>query len=459
MPGNTHLEPSNGDVASFSRRMRGRLIRPADTEYEAARRVWNGMIDRYPALIAQVVDENDVAVAIKFGRRHGMLIAVRGGGHGVAGNAVCDSGLVIDLSGMTAIEVDPAGRTASAEGGVKWGGLDAATQAHGLATTGGLISTTGIAGLTLGGGIGWLMRKFGLTSDNVVRLHMVTADGRSVVADPEREPDLFWALRGGGGRFGAVTRIEYRLHPVDTVFAGMVMYRAERAADVLALWKGLCDDAPDELTTVASFLRAPPAPFVPESLQGQPVVAIVGCHVGDVAAGAEALSQLRGFGPPEVDLFGPMPYLALQSMLDEGAPFGIRAYWKSGYLRDLGPKEIETIVSHSAAAPSPFTQVHLHQMGGAVSRKVAGSTAFGHRDAAYLLNIAGGWAEASDDAANIAWTRAFWSAIRPATDGAYVNFLGGDDGPLLREAYEPEALARLEAIRAAWDPDGVFSTL
>jgi FAD/FMN-containing dehydrogenase len=458
MPGTTILEPSGSDIVSLAQRIDGRLIRPADTGYEEARHVWNGMIDRYPALIAQVVDDDDVAVAIEFGRRHGMPISVRGGGHGVAGNAVCDSGLVIDLSSMTAIEVDPVGRTASAEGGVKWGGLDAATQAHGLAVTGGLISTTGIAGLTLGGGIGWLMRKLGLTSDNVVRLHMVTADGRSVVADSDSEPDLFWALRGGGGRFGAVTRIEYQLHPVETVFAGMVMYRAERAAEVLALWKRLCDDAPDELTTVASFLHAPPAPFVPESLHGQPVVAIVGCHVGDAAAGAETLSDLRQFGPPEVDLFGPMPYVALQSMLDAGAPFGIRAYWKSGYLRELGPAEIETIVNHAATAPSPFTQVHVHQMGGAVSREVAGSTAFGHRDAAHLLNIAGGWAEASDDAANVAWTRAFWSAIRPATDGAYVNFLGGDDARQLRDAYEPEALARLEVIRALWDPDGVFST-
>ena len=455
----TNLEPTKGDVASLSNRMSGRLIKPTDDGYEEARRVWNGMIDRYPAVIAQVVDQDDVAAAIDFGRRHGMPIAVRGGGHGVAGNAVCDSGLVIDLSGMTAIEVDPVGRTASAEGGVTWGGVDAATQAHGLAVTGGLISTTGIAGLTLGGGIGWLMRKFGLTSDNVVRLRMVAADGRSVVADSDNEPDLFWALRGGGGRFGAVTSIEYRLHPVATVFAGMVMYRADRAAEVLALWKRLCDDAPDELTTVVSFLHAPPAPFVPEPLQGQPVVAIVGCHVGDAAAGAAALSELRSFGPPDVDLFGPMPYLALQSMLDAGAPFGIRAYWKSGYLRDLGPAVIETIVKHSAAAPSPSTQVHLHQMGGAVSRSLAGSTAFGHRDAAYLLNIAGGWADSSDDAANIAWTREFWSAIRPATEGAYVNFLGGDDARLLREAYEPEALARLGAIRAVWDPDGVFNTL
>jgi FAD/FMN-containing dehydrogenase len=445
-------------MASLGRRIHGRLIRPTDTGYEDARRVWNGMIDRYPALIAQVVDQNDVAVAIEFARHHRMAIAVRGGGHGVAGNAVCDSGLVIDLSRMTAIEVDAVARTATAEGGVKWGGLDVATQTHGLAVTGGLISTTGIAGLTLGGGIGWLMRRFGLTSDNVVRVHMVTADGRFVVADRDQEPELFWALRGGGGRFGAVTRIEYRLHPVDTVFAGMVMYRAERAAEVLALWKRLCDDAPDELTTVASFLTAPPAPFVPDSLHGQPVVAIVGCHVGDAAAGAEAMSELRSFGPPDVDLFGPMPYLALQSMLDAGAPFGIRAYWKSGYMRELGPEQIETIVSHSATAPSPLTQVHLHQMGGAVSREVAGSTAFGHRDAAYLLNIAGGWAESSDDAANIAWTREFWSAIRPATDGAYVNFLGGDDSKELREAYEPEALARLEALREVWDPNGVFST-
>ena len=459
MPSITNLEPSNSEIASLGQRIQRPLIRPIDTGYEGARRVWNGMIDRYPALIAQVADQNDVAIAIEFGRRHEMPIAIRGGGHGVAGNAVCDSGLVIDLSAMTAIDVDHVGGTASAECGVKWGGLDAATQAHGLAVTGGLISTTGIAGLTLGGGIGWLMRKFGLTSDNVVRFHMVTADGRSVVADADQEPDLFWALRGGGGRFGAVTRIEYRLHPVDTVFAGMVMYRAERAAEVLALWKRLCDGAPEELTTVASFLHAPPATFVPESLHGQPVVAIVGCHVGDAAAGAEALSDLRSFGPPEVDLFGPMPYLALQSMLDAGAPFGIRAYWKSGYLRELGPLEIDTIVNRSAAAPSTLTQVHLHQMGGAVSREVAGPTAFGHRDAAYLLNIAGGWTEASDDAANIAWTRDFWSAIRPATEGAYVNFLAGDDARQLRDAYEPEALTRLQAIRAVWDPDGVFNTL
>jgi hypothetical protein len=443
-------------VAELKRRFRGQIIQPVDADYGGARRVWNGMIERYPALIARPSDAGDVATAIALARAHDLPLAVRGGGHSVAGHAVCDNGIVIDLSAMTSLTMDAARRTARAEGGARWGGFDAATAAAGLATTGGLVSTTGIAGLTLGGGIGWLMRKHGLACDNVRRFDLVTADGQLVMADADHEPELFWALRGGGGNFGVVTAIEYGLHPLEMVFGGMVMYPAGRARELLAFWDRFVGQASDDLTTVAAFLTAPPAPFVPEALWGRPVVAIVGCFAGDLGAGERELRPLRRFGPPALDSFGPMPYPALQSMLDAGAPAGIRAYWKSGYLPRLGDHEINTMATHAGTARSPLTQVHVHHMGGAVARVPPGETAFGHRDARYVLNIVAGWTDGLDDAINVRWTRDFWNAIQPSTVGAYVNFLTDDDRPRLGDAYEPAILSRLRAVKSTYDPDNAF---
>ncbi|HVA87539.1 MAG TPA: FAD-binding oxidoreductase [Candidatus Saccharimonadales bacterium] len=434
----------------------GELIGPSSPAYETVRRVWNGMIDRYPALIARCGGVADVAAALRFGREHGLAVAVRGGAHNVAGNATCDNGIVIDLSPMKRIDVNEDARTARAEPGLRWAEFDAATARSGLATTGGLVSTTGIAGFTLGGGIGWLMRRHGLTCDNLLLAEVLTADGERVPASEQENADLFWALRGGGGNFGIVTAFTYRLHPVATVLGGLVLHEAARAADLYRFFREFTADAPDELTAMVVFLTAPPAPFVPPALQGKPAVALVVCYTGDPAQGERVVAPIRRYGPPIADVIGSVPYPALQQMFDQGAPAGLRNYWKSGYMRALDDHAIETIVAHAAAAPSPLTQVHLHQLGGAVSRVAPDATAFAHRSAPFVLNIVGTWAEQADDDTNVLWTRTFWSAIEPATEGAYLNFLG-DEGPeRIRAAYEPAAYERLVAVKNRYDPTNAF---
>src|SRR5450432_1465292 len=349
-------------------RFAGSLITPDHAEYGSARRVWNGMIDRRPALIARCSGESDVKAALGFARAERLPIAVRGGAHSVAGNSTVEGGVVIDLSGMRGVRVDRERRVAVAEAGLTWGGFDAATQELGLAVTGGLISTTGIAGLTLGGGIGWLMRKHGLTIDNLLAAELVTAEGKSVRASEDENGDLFWALRGGGGNFGIVTRFEYRLHPVQQIVGGLALYPAQRAKAILSYFRQICESAPDELTPMVAFLTAPPAPFVPEPLRLKPVVAIVLCYTGDLAEGERVVRPIKSYGPPAADLIGPMPYLALQSMLDAGAPAGMQNYWKASYLAGLSDTAIGVIIDHAARARSPLSQVHLQLIGGAVAR-------------------------------------------------------------------------------------------
>ena len=439
------------------RNFSGSVIVPDHPEYESARRVWNGMIDKRPALIARCTSATDVKAALAYAQAEGLPIAVRGGAHNVAGNATIDGGMVIDLSRMKDIRVDARKRLAFADPGLTWGEFDATTQAHGLATTGGLVSTTGIAGFTLGGGIGWLMRKHGLTVDNLVAAELVTAEGELLRASESENKDLFWALRGGGGNFGIVTRFEYRAHPVTQVIGGLTLYPAVRAGAMLRFFREIADSAPDELTLLFAFLTAPPAPFVPEHLRMKPVAAIVLCYTGDLAEGERILKPIKAFGPPAVDLIGPMPYPALQAMLDAGAPAGMQNYWKAAYLPAVSDAAIDVLVEHSSRMRSPLSQVHLHQMGGAVARVPKEATAFVHRDAAYAMNIVGIWPDPAENEMHTRWAREFADAMAPhATGGVYVNFLGNEGKERVRAAYGGEAYARLIEVKTKFDPNNVF---
>ena len=444
------------DIALFRATLSGDLLTPQDPAYAQARRVWNGMVDRYPALIARCLSPQDVSGAVRFGRDHGLPIAVRGGGHNVAGLGTCDNGIVLDLSGMRDFALDAAAGTARVGPGHTWGSFDAAAAEAGLATTGGLISSTGVAGFTLGGGIGWLMRRYGLACDNLVAAELITADGERVYTDESQRPELLWGLRGGGGNFGVVTSFTFRLHPVTTVFGGMALYPAERAREVLNAFAELTATAPDGLTSLAAFITAPPAPFVPEGLQGRPAIAIVACYAGDPADGEATIASLRRIDPPAADLFGPIPYVALQSMLDAGAAAGLRNYWKSGYLRTLEPDFLDHLVERAVSAPSPLTQVHLHHMGGAVACVPGDQTAFAHRDASFALNLVGTWDAPGADDANISWVRETWEDLGTWTSGVYVNFLGAEGDDRVRAAYGDATYARLARLKRQYDPENVF---
>jgi FAD/FMN-containing dehydrogenase len=438
--------------------LRGELIAPGDAAYDEARSVWNGMIDRRPALIARCAGTSDVIAAVGFARSEGLTVAVRGGGHNVAGNATCDGGLVIDLSPMKGIRVDAENRTVRAQGGLTWGELDAETQAFGLATTGGLVTTTGIAGFTLGGGIGWMMREHGIACDNLISADLVTADGQTVHASETENAELLWGLRGGGGNFGVVTEFEYRLHPVAQIMGGMVAWPVEAAGDVLRFWREWVKDAPDEVCTMAAFIYAPPEPFVPEEVQGTPIFAIAAFH-SDPEGSAEAdLRPLREFGPPAVDVIGPMPYAGIQGMFDGGTPRGSRNYWRSGYLDELTDDAIDAVLTFTAdKIPFPLGQFHIHQMGGAMSRVPAGATAFGNRDKPFLMNFIGLWLDASEDEANTAWVKTASEAMEPySTGGRYVNFLADEGEAGVRSAYEAETFTRLQSLKAKYDPTNFF---
>lgn len=453
MTTDTTIQPAAFETLQAS--LRGQLIDPNGAEYETARRVWNGMIDRRPALIARCTGAADVIASAAFAREHGLEIAVRGGGHNVAGNAVCDDGLVIDLSGMRSVRVDPDRRTAYAGPGCTWADFDHETQAFGLATTGGLVSTTGIAGFTLGGGIGWLVRKHGLACDNLRSVDLVTAEGRLLHASAAENEELFWGVRGGGGNFGVVTSFEYQLHPVGAVVGGLVLHPLARAGELLHFYRDFVTGAPDELTTLVVILTAPPMPFIPQALHGTVMIAIVVCYAGEAAKGEEAVRPLRQFGPPAVDLIGPMPYVALQQMFDAGAPAGLQNYWKSAYLRGLDDAVIDTLCSYAERLPGPLCAVHLHHLGGAVARVPERATAFAYRDAAFVLNIPSLWADPADSDAVIAWTRSFFDAVQPYTEGAYVNFLGAEGEERVRAAYGGN-YERLAALKARYDPNNVF---
>ncbi len=416
--------------------------------YDEARRVWNGMIDRFPAAVVQVQNTSDVVAAVRFAREHNLPISVRGGGHNAAGLAVIDDGLVIDLSPMNSVEVDPDERIARAGGGATWGDFDAATQAYGLATTGGAISMTGIGGLTLGGGLGYLMRMYGLAADNLIGAEVVLADG-SVVRTSERErPELLWGLRGGGGNFGVVTEFEFRLHPVEGMYAGMLLHPRDRAREAFQVYREQTALAPDQLTTFFGLLNAP---------DGAPVCGFVIAYAGDTASGEQAVQGMRDFAQPIADLVGPMPYLALQQMMDEAFQPGPHVYWKSHFLTGLTDEVIDLLVAGANASPSPMNAVLIEHFGGAVARVGQDETAFDHRDADYNLAIIARWLDPADAEANINWARSLWDIVKPFSRGAYVNYLGvGDEPARVRDSYSPTKYARLVALKQQYDPENVF---
>ncbi len=450
--------PSEKIVREFGNALQGELVLPGDAGYDTGRRVWNGMIDRHPAMIAYCADAGDVIKSVQFAKTHGLLAAVRSGGHNVAGNSVCDGGIVIDLSRMKGIEVNAASRIVRAQAGLTWGELDRATQAYALATTGGIVSRTGIAGLTLGGGIGWLMRKFGVTCDNLLSVNMVTAEGRLVTASAEKNQDLFWGVRGGGGNFGIVTEFVYRLHEVGpAVLAGSVYYPASKCREVLRFYRDYIATIPDELTTMFAYMAASPNPALYKLLNGGPVTAIHVCYTGPMEKGDKVLKPLRQFGPPLLDAIRQMPYVELQSMLDPGAPPYQLNYWKSSHLKSLSDEAIDMLARCSAAITSPLSQVHLQHMGGAVQKTGEDEMAFSHRDALCALNIVTKWAEPRESEKHIQWTRDFEAAMRPfSTGGVYVNFLGEEGEDRVRAAYGPAKYVRLVALKKKYDPTNFF---
>ena len=437
----------------------GSVIEPGDERYDAARAIWNGAIDRRPACVARCTGVADVVAAVRFARERDLLVAVRAGGHGVGGHAICDGGLVIDLSPMKGIRVDPVARTARAEAGVLWGELDRETQLHGLATVGGIVTHTGIAGLTLGGGIGWLMRKHGVTVDNLLSADVVTAQGEMVTASEEENPDLFWGIRGGGGNFGIVTSFEYRLHPVGpVVLAGPVFHPHEDAPEVLRFYREFIAAAPDELTTIFELSVAPPLPFLPEEVHGKPVVMVGACYAGSPDEGAEVVRPLKQYGRPIVDLLEPKPYTALQSMFDPLVPHGWHRYWKAVEVPPLTDDAIDTLVEHSSAPTSPRSYTIVFQLGGALARVGEDETAFSQRDAAHNVNINAVWTEEDPDAErHIAWARGFFDAMQPHAGGrVYLNFLGEEGGNRVRQAYGAQNHERLVELKRAYDPTNFF---
>jgi FAD/FMN-containing dehydrogenase len=444
-------------IQGLRARFRGALLRPAEEGYDEARRIWNGGIDRHPALIARCAGADDVLAAVRFARERDLLVSVRGGGHAVAGHAVCDGGLMIDLSLMKAVHVDPATRRVRAAGGLLFGELDRATQAFGLATTGGIVSHTGIAGLTLGGGLGHLMRKHGLTVDNLLAIELVTADAERLRVDAGSHPELFWGLRGGGGNFGIATAFEYQLHPVGPlVLGGPMFWPLEAAPRVLRLARDLAPEAPDELGVTLGMMLAPPAPFMPPDQIGKPVIVLILIWTSDPADGERVIAPLRRVATPVADAVGPIPYLALQSMLDAGAPHGRHYYWRSHRLPVLSDPVIEALVTGAESMTSPFSQLNGWAMGGAVSRVDHDATAVGEREAGFDIGIAAGWPPDDRDAdRHIAWVRQVWETLRPHSAGVYVNFLS-DEGRMGLDAAYGGRLERLTALKDRYDPTNFF---
>jgi FAD/FMN-containing dehydrogenase len=445
-------------IESLRTRLAGPLLCPSDECYEQARSIWNGAIRRRPALIARCTGTADVLAALRFARDQGLDISVRGGGHAVAGHALCDGGVLIDLSPMTHVRVDPRSRTARAGGGALWSHVDRETQAFGLAVTGGIVTHTGIGGLTLGGGIGHLMRKLGLTIDNLLSCDVVTADGRFVVASKDNHDDLFWGLRGGGGNFGIVTSFEYQLHPVGpTVLAGLLLYPLTEAAEVLAYFRKYVAEAPDEVGILGNLRLAPPIPIVPREQHGKPVVGIVVCYAGDVGEGEKEFQALRRFKTPVLDAIVPKPYLAHQAMFDAAFPHGRGYYWKSCELPPLSDAMIDVLIRQSEKITSPHSAMPIFTKGGAVARVPQDATAFSNRSALHNVNIVGAWTmEDPEPERHVAWVRETWEAMQPFASGAYVNFMSDEPSESVRAAYGPDKYERLVALKRRYDPDNVF---
>ena len=446
-------------IRDFETRLSGLLIKPTDAEYDEGRRVWNGMIDRYPALIARCTGVSDVIVAVNFAREQDLLVAVRGGGHNVAGTATCDGGLVIDLSPMKGIQVDPSARAVRAQAGVIWGELDRETQRFGLATPGGEVSETGIAGLTLSGGMGYLRRKHGLSCDNLISADVVTADGRFLKVSANENPDLFWGLRGGGGNFGIVTSFEYRLHPLGPeVMAASVLYPYEQAETVMHAWRDFTVEAPDEVSSACLIWSVPAIPDFPEAWHNHPVVIVEGMYAGAMEDGQRVLQPLREFGTPLVDLSGPTLFTTLQSEFDIFAPAGNLYYWKSINLDALTDDLMTLTLQAGLERPSSQSLIVIRHLGGAMNRVGTEETAYGDRSALYNLSFDSCWVDPAQTPNNVAWTRTVWDkAAQHTSKGVYLNFPGflEEGDALLRRAYGKN-YDRLVALKTKYDPGNLF---
>jgi FAD/FMN-containing dehydrogenase len=436
-------------VQTLADGLRGRLVRPGDSSYDEARKIWNGMIDRRPALIARCAGAADIIATVRFAREHGLLVSVKGGGHNITGNAVCEGGLMIDLSPMKSVRVDPVGRTARAEAGLTWGEYNRETQAFGLASTGGVVSTTGIAGLTLGGGLGWLHGKHGLSCDNLLSADLVTADGKLLTASRELHPDLFWGLRGGGGNFGVVTSFEYALHPVDSVLAGMVVHPMAKAKEMLCFYREFCRGCPDEMVAAAAMMT---------SADGDPIAVIVAAYIGDPTAGERAMASLRKFGPPLADTIAPTSYVALNSLFDAAFPYGgVQRYWKSSFLKGLGDDLLDIMIARSTKFLSPMSNVLFFHLHGAATRVDPNDTAFGARDDQWDYDVISQWTDLAESSGHIQWTRDFWTAVEPFASGqVYVNHLDAEEGTTRIKAAYSRNYERLVALKNKYDPTNLF---
>lgn len=446
-----------GTLKQLREALKGDLLLPGDAAYDDARAIWNGMIDRRPAAIVRCAGAEDVQHAVRFAAAHELLVSVKGGGHNIAGNAVCDGGLMIDLSPMRAVTVDAAARVAVVQPGCTLADVDAETQKSGLATPLGINSTTGIAGLTLGGGFGWLSRKHGMTVDNVRSMDVVTADGDLLRASADENPELFWALRGGGGNFGVVTSFELQLHPVGPeVLSGLIVHPFDDAAGVLRRYREFVADAPDDLAVWVVVRKAPPLPFLPEAWHGREVVVLAAFYAGDMEEGERLLKPLREYGNPIADVVGPHPYAGWQQAFDPLLTPGARNYWKSHDFDALSDGFLDTVVEHAGRLPSPHTEIFIGQLGGAINRVAAGDTAYAHRDVEFIMNVHGRWEDAVQDEAGIGWARSLFEEAAPFAKGSvYVNFMTADEGTRVAAAYG-ENYARLAELKRRYDPQNLF---
>lgn len=448
---------SESSIQELRGRLRGELVLPSDASYDSARRVYNAMIDRHPAAIVRCVDVADVIACVNFASANGLFVAIRGGSHNVAGLAVCDDGLVIDLSRMRSVRVDPIKKTARVEGGCVWGDVDHATHPFGLAAPAGIISTTGVGGLTLGGGIGYLTKKYGLTLDNLVSVDIVTADGEFRIASAKSNPDLFWAVRGGGGNYGVVTSFEFKLHPVDTVVAGPIFYPLEKAAEVMKFFREFTKKAPADVNAFFGFQIGPPAPFIPQHLQGVTMCIIVACALGPTKKAESLVKPLREFGPPLLDLCAPIPFPALQSMFDPLLPAGLYHYWKADFINELTDEMIDIHVKYGAKVPSFQSTMHVYPLGGKSRTVKNDASAFSFREAKFVHVIPAMYPDPADNEKNKAWVREYWEALHPlSAGGAYVNFLYNDEGDERIAATYGDNYKRLVSLKNKYDPTNMF---
>ena len=437
--------------------LRGEILFPSQESYDAERAIWNGMINKKPGLIIRCEGASDVIHSVRFAREHNLLISVRGGGHNISGNAVTDGGLMISLSKMKGITVDPVRRTATVQPGVRWGEVDKETQVFGLAAPGGIVSSTGIAGYTLGGGFGWISRKYGFAADNLISVDMVTAEGKFLTVNESENADLFWGLRGAGSNFGITTSFKFKLHPVGpNVVAGIIFYDIKDAKSVFNFYRDFAKNSPDELTSLIVLRLAPPAPFLPKELHGKPVIGISLLYCGEIEEGKKIVEPLKKFGNPIIDLITVKPYLAHQAMFDAGQLTGNQYYWKSEYLPGVNDTCAEVLLNNLSKITSPLTGVLIFQLKGQIDKINHNETAIGNRDAAFVININSCWENPDESEKHIKWTRDFWKSVKPfSTGGVYVNFLADDDNERVKSAYK-ENYEKLVSLKKKYDPSNFF---